>query len=146
MTPQEIKDAVSALAKEIGPKAYVSLDIKSDDWGDDLVMGYCRTSIGGNDGPSIVVYGNDWQPALDKLREEWSKISAGLHSQFVRNMALEIIKITAEIGRCHNAALRTAGFSDEEIELYGSEACDDADKIASNGPFSILEIAGANAA
>lgn len=141
MTPKEIHDAVKALAKEIGPNAHVSLDVNTDH--EAAVVGFCRPSWKGD---YIIVYADDWTGAMDQLRAKWAEISADVHRQAIRKMALEIIRITADIGSCHDAALRDAGFSNDEIERYGGDACDDANRIASNGPFSITEVVGANAA
>jgi hypothetical protein len=53
-------------------------------------------------------------------------------------MALRIITITADQGACTDSALRMTGdFTDAEIAAYGAAACEEANRMADAGPFSI---------
>lgn len=149
MTPLEIKAAVVALREEIGPQCSVSFDIKSgryDSEDDPAINFYCWPIGSGSDKPFINGRADTWHDALDAVRREWAEISADVAKDVTRNMALAIIRITADIGGCTDAALRADEFTEEDIEVYGAEACTMADEMASNGPFKITALAGANAA
>src|SRR3546814_3527460 len=83
---------------------------------------------------------------LARLRALWNEAGARHRAARIRSMALAIIRITAEQGTCTDAALRAGDFTAEEVARYGADAGEAADEIASNGPFSIVSIAGPNAA
>ena len=147
MTPKEIKEAVTALAQEIGPQAHISLDIKNGQVRpDELVMGYCRPLDWDKDSAIILVYAPDYLGALNSIRAEWNKIKDDVTATAVRKLALAIIEATEDIGECSDAALRGRGFAQADIDRYGKDACEAADKMASNGPFGITRSYGANAA
>lgn len=87
-----------------------------------------------------------FEELLAAIKALWAESADRYHAERVRKMALAIIRITAEQGICTDAALRAGEFSDSELKRYAEEAIADANEIASNGPFSIARIAGANAA
>ncbi|NIA72307.1 hypothetical protein HBA54_27325 [Pelagibius litoralis] len=144
MTPKEIQAALRKFRDEIGPDAYVSVDVEASS-ANHPISG-CLYPDGVAKGGSLRIRADDWQEALDLLSERWEEASGRHREERIRKMALEIIRITAEQGTCTDATLRTAGFSSDEIERYSEDACRDANEIASNGPFEIVPIAGANAA
>ena len=88
----------------------------------------------------------DFDEAVETANIKWAEYSEKHGLRMVREMALAIIRITAEQGECTNAALRSDKFSNEDVIKFGERACIDATKIANNGPFSIVTLAGANAA
>lgn len=153
MTPKEFKAELRKFASEIGPKAEVCASIDEDDH--PLVV---RCSIyplglaspearrgGGVVGNLYGIGGDDFPEALKALRKEWSK-HADLHrAQIIKALALAIIRITAEFGSCSDAALRQ-DFDPGSIERYGEDACAEANRMASAGPFAILRAAKSNAA
>jgi hypothetical protein len=63
----------------------------------------------------------------------------------IKSLTLAIIEITADQGQCTEAALRVAGFSQAEIEAYGTDACAMADYYGSKGPYSVVSVPVANA-
>ena len=151
MIPLEIKTAVKALREEIGPKCCVSFNIKASSYmyGEDderAIQVFCQPRGGGSGNPSFLLYVDTWQEAFDGVRQEWAKISADVARETIRQMALAIIRITADLGACTDAALRADSFTEEDLEIYGADACNMADEMASNGPFSIKLTVGANAA
>lgn len=146
MTPTEIRDAIDAFNKEHGLRDGLQI----------AIMNGCSYALplyasvypdGILKGCALSVYGDDWATILEEVRTKWAEHSSVHRARRIRDMALAIIRISAEQGGCTDAALRVdGGFTETEIRSLGSEACADADKIASNGPFSIFAIAGANAA
>lgn len=144
MTPQEIREAVLALIKEMGPGATLSVEVHSRRgaqpiWAFAQPLGYSK------DAPTISLYADDWAEAIEGVRAAWAEMSERVHAETIKKMALAIIRITAEQGECTDAALRTE-FDLTDCERYGEAACEKANEMAANGPFSIRQLAGANAA
>jgi hypothetical protein len=145
MEAKLISDEIRKFAKEIGPRAYVSVSVSSDAFdqkkplhGSIYPRGICGNS-------AVSLNASTWGDLLSQLRSEWAKHNDEYRRATVRKMALEIIHLTAE-GNCTDSALRGDKFTPEEVAEYGEEACAQANQIASNGPFEIKTISRANAA
>lgn len=146
MTPTEVRDAINAFNKENGLKDGLRIVIMSHTSdGNPLHAAVYPNGVLGE--RALGVDGDDWATILEEVRTKWAEHSSIHRTRRIRDMALAIIRISAEQGGCTDAALRVdGGFTETEIRALGSEACADADQIAGNGPFSIFTIAGANAA
>lgn len=144
MTPKEAQAAFAEFEREVGPDAevYPSLETKASR------PPYCCTvypsGITCND-LTYRVTGADWPELLAAARAKWDEHKVRHRAQAVRKMALEVIRITHELGACSEAALRGAKFCAADIAAYGEEACATANSMASNGPFSITPSERANA-
>lgn len=147
MTPQEFRKELIAFRSSIGPNAYVTAGICGLDWGAERGTLDCTVYPDGltRSGESFTVYAEDWDALLYVAKKKWDEHQSEYQRQTVRKMALAIIKITAEIGQCTDAALRDK-FSETQIKHCGKLAVADANKIAANGPFDIVKIRGANGA
>lgn len=88
----------------------------------------------------IEVESDNWENLFALAQERWAEASGEHERQLIREMALEIIRITADMGACSDAALRASKFSHEDVVRYGERACSDANDIAGKGPFSITPI------
>lgn len=121
-------------------EADASLTIKGGE-----LHAYFRPLGWGIDQPMILEYGATPEEAISKVAEKWKEMSARVHDQPLKKLALAIIRITHEQGQCTDAALR-AEFTTRELEQFSAEALTLANKMAENGPFEIVELAGANAA
>lgn len=135
-----------AIKKEIGAEALVSAQINVDmTWRDDrpVFASVYPDGVCGNT-PYFYVFANDWDELISNLRSEWRDRQVEFHKKTVREMALAIIRITAELGACTDAALRGAKFTNEQIERLSAAAVEDADRIAGNGPFSVIAAAKPN--
>jgi hypothetical protein len=144
MTPAEIKDRIEAFAKSIGPKAYVSISVSTGSDTHGLVIASLwPESLTGEH--HVTVRADTFAKALDKLEAAWDDARDLADKNTIRKMALAIIEITGDQGRCSDAALRGAGFSQQQIDRLGSRACAEATRLASGGPFEIVRTAGANA-
>lgn len=144
MTPMEARTEFAALEKSIGIQAQILISFAHDRYSA-LNAGIYPTglcTIGRE--LNFSVMGNDWPELLANARAKWEEHKDRHRSQVVRKMALEIIRITADIGECTDAALRGC-FSSADISQYGADACVDADSIAGRGPFTINRKRGANA-
>lgn len=148
MDPRKIQERLEILRGSVGDRAYCSASY--DDSGPP-----CRIHIYPN---GICASGRDaelntrltaetWADAFTLADEKWAERKANHRASTIRRIALTIIKITADRGECKDADLRMADFSDSEISELGQDACEDANTIASNGPFAITFIKdAANAA
>jgi hypothetical protein len=142
MTPKEAKIAFKALAKEIGIKADVLLS-----------FGYGKPALSVSIYPSGIASANhnryfqvdaeDFQELFDASVAKWAEYRDRHRSQIIREMALAIIRTTASLGECTDAALRNE-FHAGDIAQYGKDACEDANTIAGKGPFTIKTKGGAN--
>jgi len=145
MTPAEIYQACLDLRTKVGPRAYVALDI--------TVHGSAAEPIQAVLYPRGIVHDDclragagGWQEAIDKVTALWEEAAERLDAEALRNMALTIIKMTDNSGSCTEASLRMEGFSQDEIDRYGTAACEKANEMADLGPFTITALSGANAA
>lgn len=148
MTPQEFRQELIAFRKSIGPEAYVSAGITGLDW-DPGTKGTLDCTIYPNgltrDRGSFTVYAEDWAKLLAAVKAKWETHQGEHRKQMVRKLALAIIRITADLGRCTDAALRSE-FTKDQIKEFGALAISDANKMAANGPFEIVKTRGANGA
>lgn len=146
MTPVEAKAAFAQFRKEIGSEAWTSISLTEDTRYGTPAVGPLSCTIypegitrSGRD--TITVYADDFEPLLSAARAKWAEFAATHRKNLIRAMALEIIRVTADLGECTDASLRSARFQAEDVERYGEAACADACEIASRGPFTI-RIAG----
>jgi hypothetical protein len=141
MTPLEIKTELRAFQAEVGPKAevFANIEIRYSHVISVSVYpeGICK-------GSSCRVEGDDWREAIDKIKVAWAESAERFHRRMVSELALEIIRITSELGTCTDASLRGDKWSRADVERYGAEACVKANEMASNGPFSIQPASIAN--
>ncbi len=145
LTHAEARDAFKTFARSIGPRCDKSIGLETSSW-DKLPEALSATfwidGITGN-GQRFVVRAGTYRDLLAAAEAEWADRS-DLHAITVtREMALAIIAITADQGECSDAALR-ATFDAADIKRFGEQACAQATEMASNGPFSIVSLSGAN--
>lgn len=147
MTPQEFRQELKALKKEVGPNAWVSAGITDPSYPDTKGTLDCTVyphGIGMSIG-NFTVYAEDWSELLAAATAKWTACADQQRKHMVRKIALAIIRTTADAGTCTDAALRSE-FQSDAITKFGAEALADANKIASNGPFEIITVRGANGA
>ena len=149
MTPQEFKAALQAFRKEVGPRAEVWAQISCTNYDSDDNKGVFSGSIYpegiSNNRGYLSVHGDDFGSLLFAMKTGWDNQKDIHRARTIRKMALEIIRVTADLNECTDASLRDAGFTTDEIKDYGSLACGDANAIATKGPFRI-KIKGSNGA
>ena len=142
LTHAEARTAFRELAATIGPRCGVHPGINSHgiDNGDLYASVY----------PDGITYqshfgvsANTYRELVEKIEAEWAVRGETHAAKTTREMALAIISITADQGECTDAALR-ATFDAADVARYGERACEQATEMASNGPFSIVKLAGAN--
>lgn len=145
LTAPEVQAELMVLRREIGSKCYISAGISSVS--SDVRPKHLLTAcVYPNDILGKVVFyahGETWRGLIDAIREAWAERSDLHAANTIREMALKIIAITADRGECTDAALR-AEFDAADVARYGDQACEAATEMASNGPFSIVRLSGAN--
>jgi hypothetical protein len=144
MSARDFARAVKAFEKSIGPRASISTFLAFND-GAPL---YCAVYPTGNysKGADFSVQAETFSELFAAVQAKWAEYEADHRVRTIRKMALAIIRITAELGECTDAALRNCGeFDPGQINAYGEQACADANEIAGKGPFSIVVMGGANA-
>lgn len=141
LTLTEARDAFKAFTASVGPKARCSAELCVS-MGDATVYAFFqpRDSVGGG---NFLIYADTWRDLLTKCEEKWAEFSERHAANLIREMALAIIDITADHGECSDAALR-AKFDAADVMRFGERACEQATEMASNGPFSIVSLSGAN--
>lgn len=142
-TPKELQDRLAQFRKTVGPQSDVYLDICHER---EQPIGLSVYANGVGSGLAFRISADDWDHAFAQAAEKWAECSERVVGEKIEKMALEIIRVTGRKGECGGADLRTAKFTQADIDLYGSLACAKADAMANNGPFSIASEARANAA
>lgn len=144
-TISEIQAGCRALAEKVGPKSYVNLSITN---GRTVASLHTKGIVGDpEDVGSFAVFVHNFEDpaaALQELEELWRAEREARSGRVIEQMALSIIRLTAEFGECTDAALR-AEYGQDVAEL-GAEALERANAMAANGPFSIRVTQSANAA
>lgn len=137
----EARDAFAALAKTFTSKCEIYPSLQPVGARFALYASVYPNGILGK--VSLRGGGDTYRELLADCEAKWAA-HIDLHaSNVIREMALAIITITADQGECTDAALR-AKFDATDVTRYGDRACEQASATASNGPFSIVKLAGAN--
>lgn len=144
MTLAEVRAALDELCASIGPDARASVSINAGGSTEVCVRAHLYPR-GHADRLSISAKGDDLGEAVAMLRAAWGDYERDSSEATIRDMALEIIRITHEHGWCSEAALRGGRFSPNEVAKFGAWACELADKMAAGAPFEIVAADGANA-
>lgn len=135
-----------AIKREIGSEALVSPSLNIDmGWKDDrpCYVSVYPDGVCGNT-PSFYVFADTWEELLSNVISEWKERTVEFNKKTVREMALAIIRITADLGSCSDASLRANKFTNDQIEFLSAAAIEDANNIASNGPFAIVAASKSN--
>lgn len=146
MTPAELKAACKALAAMVAhPKAWVHASVSQDSRGSVAIYtrGACPDR-GDVSAFTIRVEGTDWAAMFADAEAKWRVESEKRNGRLVEEMALEIIRLTAEFGQCSDAALRAK--YGPLVATLSDAAVSRANEMAANGPFSVVRLAAANAA
>lgn len=141
LTHAEAKEAFAAFCSTVSSKAeiHVYLGLRRS-------TGALRAALspkGLLDRWSIDASGDTYVELLQAIEAAWADNSESHALKIVREMALAIIEITDSLGQCTDAALR-AKFDAADVARYGEHATAAANEMASNGPFSIVTLVGAN--
>lgn len=145
LTHAEARDGFEALMRDIGPKCSSLIGLNTGAYAprDQPLKAYIWLDSSASGAQQFNVTASTYRDLLAAAQAEWATRS-DLHAvETIRRMALAIISITADCGSCSDAALR-AQFNAADIKQYGDKACAQATEIASNGPFSIVSLSGAN--
>lgn len=143
MSARDYERAIKSFQTKIGPRANVSTFIHSGEEGPLYAAVYATGNY--SKGAEFSVHAETFSELLAAVKAKWAEYEEAHRVRTIRKMALAIIRITAELGECTDAALRNCGeFDPGQIKAYGEQACADANNIAGRGPFSIVVKGGAN--
>ncbi|MER9652516.1 hypothetical protein NKJ26_03225 [Mesorhizobium sp. M0152] len=143
MTPKQIHDAIDRLKAVVGPAAYISVSLTSD-------QGFVRGTIYplGILGSRSAIYAENattFEECFEQLNAKWAERRTDYHTENIRKMALEIIDLKHHHGVCSAAALRKA-FSADEVRFFGPDACALASQMCGGLDFTIADGTAAIAA
>ena len=142
MTAPEYRDSIAALLRSIGLKDQIWTFINAN--GPLFKATLYSRGVGYGDA-EFEVTGDTFAELYKSMADKWAGHGEIHRARTIRKMALAIIRITAELGECTDAALRNCGeFDIAQVKAYGEQACADANDIAGKGPFSIVAVGGAN--
>jgi len=147
MTEAEIFEALEALQNECGPLAIADLAFKVNARPAAVrTFHVCLRPLGeGNEAPWVFGRGDSGRAAIADARAKWLAEKDAHRAELLNRMALAIIDITARQGACSDAALRAENFHQSDIAELGAEACAEAERMASSGPFVIVATPQSNA-
>lgn len=92
---------------------------------------------GRGDEPRTHIKAAAWPEAF-ALARAWIANHTTVHrDNRIRAMALAIIDLTDQHGRCDRAMLRRREFSDAEIDTIKDAACQRASEMSANAPFAV---------
>lgn len=134
MTPQEAAAELLALRKQVSAKADMYAYLNEDTGKLKCALQPAGISATGT---RLTAEADDWPELIAGIRAAWAEYSDTHRRETIRSMALEIIRATAEHGMCSDFTLRMK-FSAEDVARYCADAIEDANEIASNGPFSVV--------
>jgi hypothetical protein len=143
LTHAEAAEAFMAFARSIGSACDLMVHLSRRVTDSVLSAQIYTKGIARNGGATLYAKGDSYRELLAACEAKWAEHSDLHGSNVIREMALAIISITADLGECTDAALR-AKFDAADVARYGDRACEQATEMASNGPFSIVKLAGAN--
>ena len=142
LTHAEARDALIAFRAEVSEKAYASMGLNHG-YGGLIDASLYPQGLCHSDRTAIYVKADSYREALDKLRAQWLEAEGLAATNTIRAMALRIITLTAEFGECTDAALR-ADFTARDVLRHADAAAELASEFASNGPFTVVRLTGAN--
>jgi hypothetical protein len=141
LTLAEARDAIRALEASVSTKCDTHASIERN--GSSLLSLSIYPKGIARGGETIWVKADTWRDLIAKGEAAWAERSDLHAANTTRDMALAIIRITADQGECTDAALR-AEFDAVDVARFGERACERATEMAANGPFSIVKLSGAN--
>jgi len=83
------------------------------------------------------IYGDTWPDAITAARAFLATHATVHRDNRIRAMALAVIDLTDQFGRCDRAMLARREFSGAEIDALKDAACVRASEMSANSPFSV---------
>jgi len=135
MTARDLVAHEVALRKSLGPSADVYFSLNGDGA---VVSLYPAGMISSAPGYSSKwIYQPTWPEAIDAARA-WIASHGAVHrDNRIRAMALAIIDLTDQHGRCDRSMLARRNFTVAELDDLTAAACQRAGELAGNAPFRV---------
>jgi hypothetical protein len=134
MTARDVMAWERHLSSMLGSKGAVSLVTSTSSAG--CVHCWIRPHGYGIGQPEHTIWAPDWPSAIRAAQEWIANRPKVERNATIRKLALAIIELTDEHGKCTVAMLRAKSFDEDEIALH-AEACVRAGEMAGNTPFSV---------
>lgn len=146
MTAADVQAALARIAATLGGGAHVSIVLTAE-VGGSLTRPYWNLSANPHGICSRrderIFKGATW-PEVFEAAEEWAATYAPKRDEaLIRRLALDIIDLTDEHGRCTEALLCGRGHSRADIAAHHEAACQRASAMSGNAPFSVVMGGGA---
>lgn len=136
MTAKDLLVHIDALAKEAGRGRRVTACFLSG-YPDRAAADLTIEAPGDNWRDRPHFKGETWPEAF-ALARAWIATHATVHrDNRIRAMALAVIDLTDQFGRCDRAMLVRREFSGTEIDALKDAACQRASEMSANSPFSV---------
>lgn len=135
LTVADIARRCDAIAALVGrAKAEVGLSVRS---GAEMAVSVHPDGICGVE-PSKYFHGPNASKLLDEA-EAWAGTRSSVwRDTLIRRLALAIIDITDQHGKCTDALLRGRKFTQDEITQMQEVACQRASEMCANAPFAVV--------
>jgi len=137
----EFQKEVEALRNEIGGAATIYTSISTWEMGASASI----YPLGMTRDVAARAAAATFDELIIKLRSEWVKVREEYDRKQTRLLAVAIIELTADQGECAEPALRGRGFPQADIDRLGEKASEEATRLSTLGPFTIVKTAGRNA-
>ena len=134
LTPAELQAELQRLVKLMPgayPHAYAYISLNSAPHVE-VVVDLCD-----RDSPKARGEGATWREMVANCEAAIATSRLAHVNATIRKMALAVIELTDEHGKCTNLLLRNRKFTDADIAEFGDAACRRAAEMAGNAPFSI---------
>lgn len=140
-----VEAELNRLEEEVGDRAEVSLTISGKRGR--IFPEPVRVALypQGMANTRLVAAGQTVTGTLAEVRNQWLAKAAAIREATLRKMALEIVRLTDELGECTDAALRQK-FGVQDVEQLAEEAVERANRMAGKGPFTVRRMGGDNGA
>ena len=138
MTPHEARKFCKEFTPTVGPRAKIWISLNGTL--SDKPLGVSIYEYWPDSDHKISFNVDDFEEACALLPTKWAENMEKNDAGKVEKLALEIIRITDNKGRCSDFDLRCLiGFSHDDVERLSLRACEAANRMAGRGPFSIVK-------
>ena len=135
MTAAEIKRRLAGIKEKLTPGAWVQTSVDPDDLGGVRMICYpygvldrdSRQCFRGDAFEAVMLEAEEWAAAYGPTRRDAA----------IRTLALDIIDLTDQHGKCTVSMLRGRGHSQDDIDTYRDAACVRAGEMSGNSPFEV---------
>lgn len=134
MTATDLLTGIINLRQKLAKSGTVSLAVGSDDTSPATLL-VRPEGYGG--GECQIIYGKSWPEVFESARQWIEARKVTFRDSTIRKMALAVIELTDEHGKCTEAMLKRRQFSVEQIAEFHEAACQRANEMCQGAPFRV---------